>query len=215
MAGEANRKRSRDMAGLDLEVSDDDDTSADEDIPSTLKRIRVKSSAVHLEFTRNLVKLPNGKVEEKSRCNHCNVNYTGKNPTTLIKHLKSKHPSRAVAVARNDEEQRIEINERQEEKSKSGSNLKSAAEALFGGGKRVADQGNKLDRYISVKKVRRSKSLPPRPKVKEEESERLLGYWVGGSTLPINFVEDPNFELFLQSYDIQVKDKIIPIISLK
>ena len=192
------RKRSGDMAGLDLEMSDDE-SSADEDISSTIKRIRVKSSAVHLEFTRNLVKLPNGKVEEKSRCNHCNVNYTGKNPTTLIKHLKSKHQSRAAAVARNDEEQRIEINEKKDEKSKSGSNLKSAAEALFGG-----DKSNKLDRYISVKKVRRSKSLPPRPKVKEEESERLLGYWVGGSTLPINFVEDPNFELFLQSYDIQV-----------
>ena len=36
------------------------------------------------------------------------------------------------------------------------------------------------------------------------ESERLLGFWIGGSTLPVSFVEDPNFELFLQSYDIQV-----------
>lgn len=197
------RKRSKDMAGLDSGNSDDD-TSAEEDITSAIKNIRVKSSAVHKEFTRNLVKLPSGKVEEKSRCNHCKANYTGKNPTTLIKHLKSKHPSRAAAVARNDEEQRIEIHEKQEEKSKSGSDLKSAAEALFGGGGEQANKENKLDRYISVKKVRRSRSLPPRPKLKEEESERLLGYWVGGSTLPINFVEDPNFELFLQSYDIQV-----------
>ena len=78
MAG-VDSNRSRDMADLDSEGS------SDEDEVRVVKRIRIKSSAVHLEFSRQVVKLSNGSVEEKSKCNHCNVTYTGKNPTTIIK----------------------------------------------------------------------------------------------------------------------------------
>ena len=39
--------------------------------------------------------------------------------------------------------------------------------------------------------------------MKEEISEKLLGLWIGGSTLPISCVEDDNMLLWLKSYDSQ------------
>ena len=39
--------------------------------------------------------------------------------------------------------------------------------------------------------------------MKEETSEKLLGLWIGGSTLPISCVEDDNMLLWLKSYDSQ------------
>ena len=186
-----------DVYGSDSEVNNDSDISIEEE-ESGQRSVRVKRNAAHDEFSTYMKKLDGGKQELRSQCKHCSKNYAGKNPTTLKSHLKSAHPKLSVETNKKDEEQRAEIMESKSEGvSKSSSNLKSAAEALF------SSQKNKMDNYIQVKK-RRSKSLPPRPKEKEIESERLLGFWIGGSTLPVSFVEDPNFELFLQSYDIQV-----------
>ena len=186
-----------DVCGSDSEVNNDSDISIEEE-ESGQRTVRVKRNAAHDEFSTYMKKLDGGKQELRSQCKHCSKNYAGKNPTTLKSHLKSAHPKLSVETNKKDEEQRAEIMESKSEGvSKSSSNLKSAAEALF------SSQKNKMDNYIQVKK-RRSKSLPPRPKEKEIESERLLGFWIGGSTLPVSFVEDPNFELFLQSYDIQV-----------
>ena len=42
-----------------------------------------------------------------------------------------------------------------------------------------------------------------RPKQEEDISEKLLAIWIGGSTLPISCVEDPNMLLWLRSYDSQ------------
>ena len=186
-----------DVCGSDSEVNNDSDISIEEE-ESGQRTVRVRRNAAHDEFSTYMKKLDGGKQELRSQCKHCSKNYAGKNPTTLKSHLKSAHPKLSVETNKKDEEQRAEIMESKSEGvSKSSSNLKSAAEALF------SSQKNKMDNYIQVKK-RRSKSLPPRPKEKEIESERLLGFWIGGSTLPVSFVEDPNFELFLQSYDIQV-----------
>ena len=186
-----------DVCGSDSEVNNNSDISIEEE-ESGQRTVRVKRNAAHDEFSTYMKKLDGGKQELRSQCKHCSKNYAGKNPTTLKSHLKSAHPKLSVETNKKDEEQRAEIMESKSEGvSKSSSNLKSAAEALF------SSQKNKMDNYIQVKK-RRSKSLPPRPKEKEIESERLLGFWIGGSTLPVSFVEDPNFELFLQSYDIQV-----------
>ena len=186
-----------DVCGSDSEVNNDSDISIEEE-ESGQRTVRVKRNAAHDEFSTYMKKLDGGKQELRSQCKHCSKNYAGKNPTTLKNNLKSAHPKLSVETNKKDEEQRAEIMESKSEGvSKSSSNLKSATEALF------SSQKNKMDNYIQVKK-RRSKSLPPRPKEKEIESERLLGFWIGGSTLPVSFVEDPNFELFLQSYDIQV-----------
>ena len=185
----ASKKRRLD-SGSDSDIIKDSDNDL-EDEESGQRTVRVKRNAAHDEFTTYIKKLDGGKQELRSQCKHCTKNYSGKNPTTLKNHLRSAHPKLSVETEKKDEEQRVEIVEtRSASVSKSSSNLKSAAEALF------SSQSNKMDNYIHIKK-RRSKSLPPRPKEKEVESERLLGFWIGGSTLPVSFVEDPNFELFL------------------
>ena len=204
-------KRPAEIPSLAHSDSDDSDEEEVTGASTAAKKARIclKTTAVHEEFTRFSAQLPGGKTEEISQCNHCNTNYSGKNPTTLRKHLKSKHPKLAAEVAKKDDEERFErLEAMNDSTSKSSSNRLSASEALFGARGRSSNKDspnqNKIDKFISVSRQKRSKSLPPRPREKEHESERMLGFWVGGSTLPINFIEDPNFELFLQSYDIQV-----------
>ena len=196
------------MSGVkrSVEVDAESDSDLEEVLEVKKTKVRVKTTSVHAEFTRYIAQLPGGKSEERSQCSHCKCNYAGKNPTTLIKHLKSKHPSRAAVVMKKDEEQRSERLESFEVNSPSSSNRQTASEAFFGASRSRKEDTTqfKMDKYITKTKQRRSKSLPPRPREKEEESQRMLGYWVGGSTLPISFIEDPNFELYLQSYDIQV-----------
>ena len=88
---------------------------------------------------------------------------------------------------------------------RSSSQLKrTAAEALLGDkdGKNRQTTISSLFPLVSTCKLN---NLPPRSKAKEEYSEQLLGLWVAGSTLPISFVEDPNFKLWLRSYDPQAK----------
>merc|ERR1719186_1379576 len=195
---EAGKKRSADVNNDAVDVDSDSDADNDADCESATprKKVKLKNTNVHQEFERITSKLKGGKEEIKSYCKHCNTSYVGKNPTTLWKHLKSKHPKIYEQVQEKDNNQRLEILEEKVE-VKSSSNLKTAGEAIFG----ERGRQNKIDKYISV----RSKSLPPRPKEKEQESDKKLALWIGGSTLPISIVEDPNFEMYLQSYDPQAR----------
>ena len=191
------------------EPLDSEEESEEEKNGEGVKKMRLRSSACHGEFTRGMKTLPGpgGKQEERSYCRHCSTSYVGKNPTTLMKHLRLKHPARAKEVEKSDSAQRVERQEaKSETSSKSSSDLQTASQALFGVAS--SSRNSRIDRFVTVSK-KRSKSLPPRPREKEELSDRMLGFWVGGSTLPINFIEDPNFELYLKTYDIQVNSKSI------
>ena len=126
-------------AGGMFDEEDDADSlieidSGDESNGGTKKmKTRVRNTAVHDEFKRYFKQLLGGKKEERSQCKHCSANYSGKNPTTLIKHLKSKHAKLATEVEKKDNKQRQEMIEvKNEGSSKSSSNLKTASEALFG-----------------------------------------------------------------------------------
>ena len=50
---------------------------------------------------------------------------------------------------------------------------------------------------------KRSQSLPPRPKAKQDLSDLMLSIWIGSSSLPINIVDDENMLLWLKTFDPQ------------
>ena len=82
-----------------------------------------------------------------------------------------------------------------EGESKSSSGRKTASSALF--------PPSPLDKFFS----RSSKTVPPMPVAKQKDIDRRMAYWVGSSTLPLNFVEEGafhTFHTFIQGYDIQV-----------
>ena len=197
-------KRSSDTLTSSDETSEDEEN---DDAKGTSKRLKVKVTSTHKEFNLIQTKLAGGGQEERSQCNHCSKSYKGKNPTTLNKHLRVKHPKVLASVKQKDDDQRKELEEvNQEKTSKASSNQKTAVEAIFGQKNKVLKEDSKqkklLDMGVSV--VKRSKSLPPRPKEKEERSHKMLALWVGSSTLPVSMVEDSNFEAFLRTYDPQV-----------
>ena len=119
---------------MNLVDSDDDlgEQTEEEVVNGGLKKVRIRFTAVHEEYTRFNELLPGGKKVEKSQCKHCNKNYIGKNPTTLIKHLEIKHSARAAEVKKKDDEQRLEKQEMNLlTASQSSTNLQSAVSALF------------------------------------------------------------------------------------
>ena len=179
-----------------VESISDDDQEEENDVVQVSKKIRLAHSSVHNEFTQINARQNNGKSILKSKCNHCSTCYMGKNPTTLMKHLKLKHPRIAEQVMKTNNLRRLEKEELLQLPT-SSTGLQTASSALFGS-KSGTDQMS-LDYYVN-----RSSSLPTRPKDKERLSQRKLALWIGGSTLPVNCVEDPNFENFLKSYDPQV-----------
>ena len=72
------------------------------------------------------------------------------------------------------------------ESSKSSSGLKKAATSLFG----------PMDKLLG-----RNPNYPALPKATQD---RRLGFWVGSSTLPVSFVEEPSFKVFVSGLNAQV-----------
>ena len=60
--------------------------------PSSSKRPKLNSSAVHEEFVAYKFNDTNNKERVGSKCNHCNFPMRDKNTTNLKKHLERKHP---------------------------------------------------------------------------------------------------------------------------
>ena len=182
----------------------DDDTidssSEDEEVENALdkKQSRVKTSAVHCEFTREEIvpkrRKKDGAVPSRvsgSKCKHCPACYVGRNPTTLTKHLKSAHYGIYKDVIQKDESSRAAKKDKLfAEESKSTRGRKTAASVLFA--------PSPLDKFLN-----RNSSLPM-PVSKQRDTERRMAYWVGSSTLPLNLVEQDAFETFIQGYDSQV-----------
>ena len=177
-----------------------EDGSDDAEEESIGKKTRVKASAVHDEFSRMDVvsKRKRKKGGEPSsvlgsKCNHCSSHYVGKNPTTLLHHLKASHVEIFKQVQQKDEEGRAAQKAKASEgESKSSSGRKTASSALF--------PPSPLDKFFN----RSSKTVPPMPVAKQKDIDRRMAYWVGSSTLPLNFVEEGSFHTFIQGYDIQV-----------
>ena len=183
-----------------LNSSDDSEEGEDDAEEESIgKKTRVKASAVHGEFARKEVisKRKRKKGGEPStvlgsKCNHCSTLYIGKNTTTLFQHLKASHFEIYKQAKRKDEEGRAAQKAKASEgESKSSSGRKTASAALF--------PPSPLDKFFS-----RSKSVPPMPVAKQKDIDRRMAYWVGSSTLPLNFVEEGAFHTFIQGYDIQV-----------
>ena len=61
--------------------------------------------------------------------------------------------------------------------------------------------------------IRRSISAPPLPKAKQNDIDRRMAFWVGSSTLPPNFVEEPAFQTYIQGLDIQVNNEYFPALK--
>ena len=160
-----------------VESSSDEEQEEENDIVQVSKKIRLAHSSVHDEFTQINARQNGGKVILKSKCNHCSTSYMGKNPTTLMKHLKLKHTKIAEKGTKTNNLKRLEKQELVQLPTTS-TGLQSASSALFGS-KSGTGQMN-LDCFVN-----RSSSLPPRPKEKERLSERKLALWIGGSTLSV------------------------------
>ena len=75
------------------------------------------------------------------------------------------------------------------ESSKSSSGLKKAATSLFG----------PMDKLLG-----RNPNYPALPKSTQDNLDRRLGFWVGSSTLPDSFVEEPSFKVFVSGLNAQV-----------
>ena len=191
---------------IQIETSGEDSDS-DGDVLDKGASVRLNNSSVHEYFeTLNLTK--NGKETEGRKCTMCPQTFGNKNPTNLKLHLKRKHSVIWKEVEARDVKARKDLIEerfsRNQPFGRSSSQVKrTAAEALLG----VKDkkrQTTLLNMFPSVSSTK-SNNLPPRSRAKEELSEQLLGLWVAGSTLPISFIEDPNFHLWVRSYDPQAK----------
>ena len=191
---------------VEVDESSSDEEEEASDVEDKGKSTRIKASSVHDEFTRaeeNISKKRRKSgtsandvqedIETVSKCNHCSSKYVGKNPTTLKEHFKTGHRKIYDEVIKKDEEKKKAKKESERKsRSKSSSGLKKASAALF--------KSSPLDKFLG-----RSQSAPPMPKSKAQQVERKLAYWVGTSTLPVNFVEHPAFEHFIQGLDIQVQ----------
>ena len=168
-------------------LSSDEDTEK-ESCGST-KKIRITQSAVHDEYSRSSEKKKDGNGNLISKCNHCSKSYIGINPTTLKKHLKNIHPTIYSQVESRDEEKRVaQEDKKKSESSKSSSGLKTAATSLFG----------PMDKLLG-----RNPNIPALPKATQDNLDRRLGFWVGSSTLPVSFVEEPAFKVFVSGLNSQ------------
>lgn len=185
------------------EVSDSDDDDEVLMVDSSVKKPKLVSSCVHDEFLGIKVKKKGSQNETEGRkCKICSQTFINKNPTNLKNHLRSKHPETYTKVMKKDGEAKIASSEAKVLVPSNSNCQTPAAEALF---KKYKDTNqNKIsDIFLPSLKGLKTSSQTPRPKMKEETSEKLLGLWIGGSTLPISCVEDDNMLLWLKSYDSQ------------
>ena len=146
---------------------------------------------VHLEFNYESGINPKTKKTEmmRSKCKHCSVSYSGKNPTNLFFHLERKHKSIYKSVREKDDRVHAQkIGESAMSTSKASTYLETRESSLLG-------------KWVNASP--RIAKLPPRTNKEEEDSLRSLSLWIGASFTPLSAVEDPGFETILKSFNIR------------
>ena len=125
-------------------------------------------------------------------------------------HLKSQHPKIHKVILTLDENTLQKV----VDSSNSPSCSRSAAEALITPprpGSSGSTSSNSLDDSLTgaaVAKKRKGKD-DDWSKEKQEKSNKILALWIGGSTLPVSAVQDPNMLRYVKSLnpDATVPDR--------
>ena len=156
------------------------------------KKVRVSSSAVHVEFEEEKDK--NGKWT--SKCKHCRLKetiYSHKNSSCLLIHLEKKHPEIYKKCIEKDKKERDAKKDliSKVEVGKSSSGHKTALSSLFSNNNYLArSSSGPMDQFLRSKK-----SLPG---WKQERINRKYAYWLGASGLPVSAITDYyNFKDFI------------------
>ena len=186
------------MDNPDSGSGSDDETQAEE---AAIANVTLSKSSVHDEFTPVTVTTAKGKTEGR-KCNHCSRVLNNKNPTNLKKHLELKHVKEyKIFLERNAKDKRCVYEERKE-KQPPATAKNTVVASLF----KDKNQNMKIDEMFPSRMPRdkRSQSLPPRPKQKEDLSRKLLAVWIGSSNLPLSMIDEEWMEIWLRSYDPQV-----------
>ena len=158
------------------------------------KRPRINFSHVHQEFDQiEILNARKNKNVRGSKCKHCGQSLQDRNSTNLKAHLKSQHPEIHKVILTLDENTLQKV----VDSSNSPSCSRSAAEALITPprpGSSGSTSSSSLDDSLTgaaVAKKRKGKD-DDWSKEKQEKSNKILALWIGGSTLPVLAVQDPN-----------------------
>ena len=148
-------------------------------------KIRLTTSSVHREFSQVSKPAKKGGADViYSKCNHCDIQLKGKNPTGLKQHLEAKHTVIYNKVREDKSKAKEELTKKKEENkppvSLSGSNLKTARETLTGN----------LDKYVTTHKY------APFTKQFKEKLDKQLAYAIASNTsLPISIGRMPELQV--------------------
>ena len=175
------------------------------------KRPRINFSHVHQEFDQiEILTARKNKNVRGSKCKHCGQSLQDRNSTNLKAHLKSQHPKIHKVILTLDENTLQKV----VDSSNSPSCSRSAAEALITPprpGSSGSTSSSSLDDSLTgaaVAKKRKGKD-DDWSKEKQEKSNKILALWIGGSTLPVSAVQDPNMLRYVKSLnpDATVPDR--------